>query len=422
MEIKTLEELQRADDRSLAFTPMGLGHMDAADAADYQQQVISSIELCDDVAAPTRHAFDQLRTLYAHGVLCYEAYTLVHDHTLLIVEQALRDRLLEHYGNAVTFVDKQDQTVTVEADSYETVFEACRRKRGLQVGDNGPILPFNGMLPDLTSWARRVGYFRGQQNRHQERVHGKLRNIVAHGSPHLTGPVEAANELRATAEIINQLWGHPTSNGKYYPAPLPRHILAVGWSDAGSIQIADAHRLGDEPNVHQDWNYIIVRAVAGDPDLFHFNSLYEMTTYPAEWLWGPGTVDDAVTWMQTSQPAVDEQDHLDRVFAVRIHDGHLYASQRPEVALKAAASDQVGQWFAVRADHPNQARAHVRNRLTTEHCQDGGPCEVCAADLLAHGTYDEVREILSRSITRPISQLPPALATPSFATYRAEIS
>lgn len=421
MQIKTLEELQRADERSLAFTPMGLGHMAAADAADYQQHVVSSIELSDDVAASTRRVFDRLRTVYAHGVLCYETYTLVRDHTLLIVEQALRDRLMEHYNNVVTFVDKQNQVVTVKASSYETVFDACRRKRGLLVGDNGPVLPFNGMLPDLTTWARRVGYFRGQQNRHQERVHGDLRNMVAHGTSDLTGPVEAANELRAAAEIINQLWGQPTPNGKYYPAPRPRHILAIGWSGAGGIQIADAHRLADEPNIHTDWTYIIVRAVADDPKLFDFNARYEMTTYPAEWLWGPGTVDDAVAWMQASAPDVDDQDHLDRVFAVRIHDGHIYPPQRPEIALKTTAADQAGQWFAVRADYPNPALVHIRNRVTSEHCQDSGPCESCAADLLAHGSYDDVRGTLSQAITRPIDQLPPAVATPGFAHQWAEI-
>jgi hypothetical protein len=418
MQLKTLEELQRADERSLAFTPMGLGHMDAASAAEFQQQVVGTIELSGDVAAPTRRAFEQLRTVYAHGVLCYETYTLVHDHSLLLVEQALRDRLVEHYNSVVPLVDKKGQTIHVNADSYETVFEACRGNPRLLAGDNGPILPFRGMLRDLTSWARAVGHFRGQQNRHQERTHGDLRNMIAHGSPHLISPVAAANELRAAAEIINQLWGHPTPQGKYYPAPRPRHIIAIGWSEAGGIQIVDAHRLADEPGVHEDWDYTIVRAVADDPDLFNFDSRYEQTTYAAEWLWGPGTVAGAVAWMQAAAPAVDEQDHLDRVFAIRIHDGHLYAPQRPEIALKAAPTDQAGDWYAIRADFPAQARVHVRNRVTTEYCQDLGPCETCAAELLANGTYDDVREQLSQSTTRTIDRLPPDVSTPRFLGHR----
>jgi hypothetical protein len=421
MQIKTLEELQCADERALAFTPMGLGHMEAADAAEYQQQVVSSIELAADVAPATRRAFERLRTAYAHGVLCYEIYTLVHDHALLIVEQALRDRLMEHYDNAITFVTKQGETKTIETDDYEEVFQACSGKWHLLVGDDGPPLQFNGMLPNLTAWARRVGYFRGQQNRRQEEVHGDLRNMVAHGSPHLTKPIEAASELRAAAEIINQLWGEPTTDGKYYPAPKPRHLIAIGWSDAGGIQRLDAHHLATDPSVHQDRKYIIVKAVADDSGLWDFNSLYEMTSYPAEWLWGPGTVDDAVAWMQATDPVVNDQDHLDRVFAIRTDDGYLYAPQRPEIAAAAVDLEQAGEWFVVRADHPSHARVHIRNRLTTEDCQEDGPCKWCSAELLAHGTYSEVGEVLRRAVSRPLDQLPPAVSTPGLAPYRVKI-
>ncbi|MFD7161133.1 hypothetical protein ACFV9C_41570 [Kribbella sp. NPDC059898] len=418
MQIKTLEELQSADERSLAFTPLGLGHMEAADAAEFQQQVVKAIEISSEVAASTRDAFERLRTVYAHGVLCYETYTLVHDHALLLVEHALRDRLLEHYNHRIPLVDKRGQTILIEADDYETVIQACRRTPSLLVGDNGPILPFRGMLSHLTGWARCVGYFRGQQNRHQEQTLGDLRNMVAHGSADLTSPVSAASELRAAAEIINQLWGYPTPNGKYYPAPRPRHILAIGWAGPGNIQVVDAHRLADEPGLHRDRNYVIVRAVADDPDLFDFDSRYEQTAYEAEWLWGPGSVDDAAAWMLAESPVVDERDHLDRVFAIRSHAGYLEAPQRPEIAINADPAGQAGEWFVVRADFPAQARVHVRNRLTTEHCQESGACDTCAAELLAHGTYHDVREQLSHATTRTIHRLPPDVTVPSHRAHR----
>jgi hypothetical protein len=420
MKIQTLEELQRADDRSLSFTPMGLGHMPAADAADFQQRVVAKIDLSVDVAAATKGAFDRLRTVFAHGVLCYEAYTLVHDHALLIVEQALRDRFMQHYSNAVTFIDKRGATIRVEADNYETVFQAGRGKR-LVVGDSGPHMPFKGMLPDLSTWARRLGYFRGQRNRHQEGHHGKLRNLVAHASPHLTSPVEAAEELRAAAEVINQLWGHPTSSGRYYPGRRPRQILALGWSESGGIQLVDAHLIGTEPDVHTDWLYIIVKAVADDPYLFEFHSRYEMTAYPTEWIWGPGTVEAAAVWMKTTEPASDDRDHLDRTFAIRFHDGYLYAPQRPELALQAGPADRQGEWFIVRADHPSDARVHIRNRVTSQHCQETGPCENCFADLLAAGSYKDVYETLKVRSPQPLDQLPPLVATPSAAEIRVKV-
>lgn len=421
MKIQTLEELQRADDRSLSFTPAGLGHMPATDAADYQQRVVASIELSPDVAAATQGSFERLRTVFSHGVLCYEAYTLVHDHALLIVEQALRDRFMQHYTNAVPFLDKKGETITVKADSYETVFQARRGKK-LIVGDGGPPIRFGGMLPDLTAWARRLGYFRGQRNRHQEGTHGELRNLVAHASPHLTSPVAAANELRAAAEVINQLWGHPTPNGKYYPAPRQRHILALGWSPTGGMQLVDAHQIATEPDVHTDWTYIIIKAVADDPHLFEFHPRHEMTAYPAEWLWGPGTAQAAADWMHTTGPAVDDRDHLDRTFTIRLHNGDLYAPQRPDLALLTAPADQEGQWFVVRADHPSDARLHIRNRLTTPHCHETGPCENCAAELLAEGTYHDIHTTLQASSSPAVSQPPPSAVPPAAPDIRIKIS
>ncbi|MFG1817572.1 hypothetical protein ACGFIF_27700 [Kribbella sp. NPDC049174] len=294
MEIKTLDLLQQADDRSLAFTPMGLGHMPAADAAEYQQSVVARIELADTIAAGTRQSFDRLRTVYAYGVLCYEAYTLVYDQALLTAEQALRDRFISQYQPAVTFADKHGNHKTVTATSYSKVIEFLKANRGfhfLVVGDGGPVLEFRGgMLKDLTIWARRLGLLCGQRNRHHEWIHAQLRNYAAHPSDHLTSPVEAARELHAVAELINQLWGRRTVGGKYYPAPKRRDILALGWGDGLAIQVVtEVDALRNGANLHHDWNYVIVRAVADDPDLIEFHSQYELTAYPTELLWGPGT-------------------------------------------------------------------------------------------------------------------------------------
>ena len=45
MEIKTLEQLQAVDERTLHFTPWGLGRMPAEDSAEFQQRVIARLEL-----------------------------------------------------------------------------------------------------------------------------------------------------------------------------------------------------------------------------------------------------------------------------------------------------------------------------------------------------------------------------------------
>jgi len=78
MDIKTLEEPQAADERTLAFTPLGLGgRMRPEDAADFQQRVIARLELAENVTEQTRQKFELLRAAYSHGVLCYELYTMV---------------------------------------------------------------------------------------------------------------------------------------------------------------------------------------------------------------------------------------------------------------------------------------------------------------------------------------------------------
>lgn len=91
MDAKSLEELQRPDDRAGYFTP---GLRDAEAVAEYHQRVIGRLELADVVPEQVRAAFDQLRELYGYGVLWYDLYTVAHDRARLILEYALRERFL----------------------------------------------------------------------------------------------------------------------------------------------------------------------------------------------------------------------------------------------------------------------------------------------------------------------------------------
>jgi len=75
MEIKSLEKLRQPDDRTLHFTPLGLGgKMRAEDAAVFQKEVISRAEL---VPAAAEHA-EHLRPA-AHTV-CLRRAELRHLH------------------------------------------------------------------------------------------------------------------------------------------------------------------------------------------------------------------------------------------------------------------------------------------------------------------------------------------------------
>ncbi|MFD0782356.1 hypothetical protein ACFQZ8_00215 [Micromonospora azadirachtae] len=98
MEIKSLKQLREADERTQRFTPGGLGLdriLTPESAAQFQQELVAGLDLAPDVAAGTRQSFDRLRTIYAYGVLCYDIFTIVDGHALLVIEQALRDRFLE---------------------------------------------------------------------------------------------------------------------------------------------------------------------------------------------------------------------------------------------------------------------------------------------------------------------------------------
>lgn len=91
-------ELRQADELTLRFTPMGFGmsvKLRPEDATEYQQQVIAAADLAPGVAEGTRQSFERLRTVFAYGVLCYDVFAVVHDHALLVLEQALRDRFVE---------------------------------------------------------------------------------------------------------------------------------------------------------------------------------------------------------------------------------------------------------------------------------------------------------------------------------------
>jgi hypothetical protein len=236
MIIKTLAELQEADERSLMFNPVGLGgRMRPEDAAEYQQQVIARHEVAPGVAAGTRQSFEQLQEIYAQGVLCYPIYTMVAEHALLVIEQALRDRFMDFHQGTVTFIHgKTGEAIELPVKQYEQVHAFARTNRGYQVriGDGPEKMPFNGMLSDLLAWARNLRLLRGQRNRFIEQALVRLRNHVAHPSGYnLTTPVDAANTVSDLAEIINHLWGSPTPGGRLYPEPVDREVVAVAWDD-----------------------------------------------------------------------------------------------------------------------------------------------------------------------------------------------
>jgi len=399
MDIRTFADLTTPDPRSLSFTPLGLSPrgLTPESAVDFQQRAIATADLVPDVPEGTRSSFERLRTLHTYGVLCYDNFTVVEDLTRVVLEQALRERFITFYGEVIPLVRRDGTESMLQGSDFDAINAAFRRggshARGgweLRLRNRGTSMRVPLSLGSLLDWARQEGLLHGQRNRLIENVLHELRNRFAHGGGFRVGmPNQSARAIRDCAEIINRLWGSLTPGGRLYPAPLQREVLVIGWSptwstmaEGAAVEVMHADQLAErtEPD---DWTYLVVRGVWDDPRLWEFDARYELTLYPTDLLWGPGTRTDALAWLAATAPEGDEIHHLDRVFAVRRLDGRLYPPCRPDVLLGLPSDDRAGTWDVVRTDSPDDCFAHVRHIAAGEPCGTRG----CAADDIAQGSW-----------------------------------
>jgi hypothetical protein len=406
MTIKSLDELRQADERTLRFIAGGgLGlnvAMNPDDSSRHWQEVAVGLELHVSVVETTRRSFDHLRTVFAYGVLCYEVFTHVHDHALLVLEQALRDRFIDYNGGTVMFV-RDGTTTEVPIRNYQDVMDFLRHNRNqrlvVQRASGPQYLRFNGMLASLLTWARTEGLLRGGRSRAIEAVLKDMRDAVAHPNGYqLLTPVDAARTLRDLAELINRLWGHDTPGGRLYPAPLTRQTVALAWEPrTGDFCCALAQELWVDAAWDSYSQFALVQAVWDDstssvgPQLEFYDSLVETTPYPTEYLWGPGSRVQGLNWLKHHPPKVDTCDPVDRLFVVRAADDRVWRPMRPEVAASCERSTTAGQWYLVRADQPDHALVHVRNVTGLKgRCEPIGPCPGCLAEGLMSGSLTDV--------------------------------
>lgn len=432
MHIKTFDELITPDERTLRFTPLGLSTgpqiLKPEYAAEFQQQAIKGCDLHHDVPEDTRYSFERIRMLHSYGIFCYEAFTVAHDMSWLVMEQAFRERFITHFGGIIPFINTKtglEDTITVQ--NFEDVYEAVNRggshsRQGwqLRVKATGESMDFKATFYSLLKWARAEGLLHGQGNRRTEDIYRKIRNRVAHPSYHLGTPPDSARTIHDLAEIINRLWGYSTPGGRLYPAPLKREVLVVAWTD---VEVGMTHAIMRDYqlatfNEPGNWQCMIVRALFDDEGISEFDAQYERTNLPAELLWGPGSTDEALDWLEKHQPGPDTTDYLDRLFALRVHEGRVSLAMRPEVALARPADRRQGRWFIVKADYPNIAFAHVRHVKNGVVCGDPAPSirtlqsiataaippiPRCAVEPLFDGAWDEMVIFMADrlAITKP---------------------
>jgi hypothetical protein len=386
MEIKTLAGLQQPDETSLMFTPWGLAKMTADQAAEYGQRLVAQYELPAQVPETTKLAFDRVRTIYSYGVLCYELYTVAGDQARLTLEQALRDRFIPFHGGTVNFADGQGRPQPVTADDYETLSRAIRRDDGRLRGwklvlTDGRKIAFNGMLTSLLRWARAEHLLGGQHDRLIDRFRIDLRDYAAHPGYHLEMPGDAADEIADLARIISRLWGNP------HGTPIPREIMIVSWDQRTTTwALADRFAIGPIKDAE---TCLVVRA-SPDAHLADYDALYETVPSPCDYLWGPGTLPDALTWISNEQPPADSAQVLDRLFMARHASGQLYWPQSVPVAAGLDPAHADGTWYLIRADNPADALGHLRRLLAGDsgHAH-AGQCS-CPAETITGGTRAHV--------------------------------
>lgn len=403
VEMRTFEELATPDERTLRFTPMGfstMGVLRPEDATEFQQATIASADLVEAVPEEVRQSYERLRACHTYGVLWYDAFTVAADLSFLVLEQALRTRFVEFYDGSIPVTTTHGDVEHLEVKDFEDVLEGLKRlpkakggwKLQLRSGERWQV---RRGVRWLLEWAHEEGLLHGQRNKRMEPLRSDMRNVFAHGSYRMGMPNESSRRIRDLAEMINRLWGEPTPGGRLYPAPLHREVMAVGWAHQGLglsyVQLRPDQIPAYEKKDPGEWTYILIMAVPNEQDLWEFDARYEMTPFPTDFLWGPGSGEEAFAWWQSAAVETDTVDYLDRLFAVRVDEGKTYLAQRPEVLLGLPPQRRAGAWHLLRADFPLDAFNHVRH--LPADCRSGGePWQGCPVEEVATGDWEEVRE------------------------------
>lgn len=409
MEARTLAELQEPDQRSLMWS---VWTADPAKAAERDQRLLSRVDLSPDVPETTRQSFERLCTLFAYGILCYDLYTVAGDLARLVVEQALRDRFLPFYGGTVNFTDGQGVPQTVTASSYDDLYRAIRRDDGrlrgwkLQLRSGAVPFAFSGELTSLLRWARAEGLLAGQSDRLRDKPRAWFRNFVAHPSYHLQGPDYAERGILDLAYLVNRIWGSPSRTA------VAREPVMITWTGDTVTWGEGPGPLLDQPAEGGTPTSVIALAVPGDPELGDYDALYETTSLPCEWLWGPGSPAEASDWLEHHPHRGDKAETVDRLFLLRYRDSLLWLPQKPATAAAAQGTAADGTWYLLRADSPFPAFNHQRHVLSGYADPEPGPphssdgeCPACPTRAISSGSLPDMlaraRQLGADTIPRP---------------------
>jgi hypothetical protein len=407
-----LSTLRNPDERTLHFNPYGLGgRLRPEDAARFQAASIARATLVDDVPADVRDNFERAKRLHLYGVLEYDFFTVAADYALLVLEGALRIRFVSYYDCNIPVVRKGAAEALV-VRTFDDV-RAARRHYRLRSEDGTHPLPVGAGA--LLDWTRRERLLTGTRTRVVDRALAALRDHAAHPVTHtIQMPPQSASTLIDVAELINKLWDHATPGGRLFPAPVERRARVAALAPDGSA--AAEMRLDQVSNVSADqrsWLYTVVLAVQDerltdigrDGLTFAHRPGFQTTVFPCEQLWSG-------SWEELRQEidagafseVADTVTHLDRLFFIR-RQGDVLDDARSPRDLLALEDLPNGCWYAVIADSPLDAWAHVRDHEGAGTVE-GETCPECFVRI--KGRYENPGEALALARTS-VTSPPPGL-------------
>jgi hypothetical protein len=372
-----LSALTAPDEMTLRFSPWGLGgRLRPQDSARFLVDQMAQCTLHDAVPDDIRANFARVQKVFIYGLVEYDLFTVAIDETHLALEGALRARFVDHYGSAIPLlVDREPETLTVTTfnDLYEYLGDAPRGTK-IQLAEDPPErVPRS--YGALYAWARRRGLLTGQRNVGTFASLVKRRNWIAHPERHTVRmPPDVTRLIRDAAEIINRLWGQDTPGGRLFPGPIARRPRLVAISpDGESAKTLDFDGLADEQE-DDVWTYLLVLAAEHetlwdhDRDnpgriTFAVRPGLQTTEYPADVLHDPCDLAGMRTFIEgVDEDEGDEVEFHDRVFYIRVNDDRVDLPRSPADLIDAAPAAEDGdQWYALRADHPNDAFCAVRD-------------------------------------------------------------
>jgi hypothetical protein len=388
-----LTRLQEPDERALVFNPLGMGgRMPPEQAARFQAAAIEPARLAEDVPEGIRAYWERVRLLHQHGVLEYEFFSGAADLALLALEGALRRRFVDFYEGRIPVVSRRRPTRGAEAvllaRRFERVWEAARDWDLAISGE--PQRPLPTSLGSLLAWARQAKLLPGRRSRRVDQSLVKLRNWAAHPEDYsLDYPPSVARGVCQIAEYINMLWGHASPDGLTFKTRMHRRPRVVGISPKrdASVELRP-DQVATLAAEYREHTFTVL--LAGDEEthltqpaigpnagleLIH-KAGFQETQFPCEQLFvGNWTELKAMVEAGTFDGCEDEVEWLDRVFFIRERDGDLdHARSSGEVLVLEDAS--AGRWWAITADGPWDAFAHVRDHRALDP-DDDGTCADC---------------------------------------------